>query len=671
MLLALLVCFSLFCVFAQAEEGGNTAETGLTETTTAESLPPDPAESSDNHSTGFFVQIFNRIIKMIRQRFIQIGIFAAEKKPGQSVTHSPGPVEQRILRAATCSAEGICEELVLCAYCGKELQKTVLPIEKLSHTSGEATVENEIPATCKATGIKEEAVYCTVCGEEVKRTVIVLPQLAPKRFLVTELQRLPGFYQEDGSLLQKTTSASHWAPVAVNPGQTCYLGYNNSYLTCVGAFFDENGEWIAPLYSSDLQTVTYHCSNGIPGSYRFEGETGSGYIYPYLYKFEVPEGAYSFSYNLSVGAYYYYRNFIASMPVFAHTDTGNFFWTEETAALYDQKKDTSLCIIGPSTVMIDRALRPVEGKNEYIVGYQEYLQPFYKEVRSFGYSGKGYMKNGENGIWDYVIGGSVPLAGYDEFLIPSNTNATSYAQTDITLSPANGGPVYNEETGATVWSEENEQSAVLAVRQNNTANKLTRIFITAGNAGTELFFFTDNPAYAAGEPITTLSEKRERETVAPNETRTVEIPADCEYVTVATMRNGIDVSPAAITAAYSNIGAADSSDPTDMCGAVNALIDYILSENPDAAIYLSNPQLVGPYYTTEGDARVLVRKKYDLMTERIQQMAELHGLPLIDLRNNLDFTEENFRQYTYDGLHMNHLGNQIVGEYYRRILLGF
>jgi len=83
--------------------------------------------------------------------------------------HIPSKIVKENEVAASCTAEGSYDEVVLCSVCGEEISRTAKTIEKAAHTAGEAVAENEVAASCTAEGSYDEVVYCTVCGEEMSR----------------------------------------------------------------------------------------------------------------------------------------------------------------------------------------------------------------------------------------------------------------------------------------------------------------------------------------------------------------------------------------------------------------------------------------------------------------------------------------------------------------------
>ena len=91
--------------------------------------------------------------------------------------HSPAEkaVENEV--PATCTNTGSHDEVVYCAVCEEELERTTITDDALGHSPAEMVFENEVPATCTKNGSFDEVIYCAVCEEEVERTTITLSKL--------------------------------------------------------------------------------------------------------------------------------------------------------------------------------------------------------------------------------------------------------------------------------------------------------------------------------------------------------------------------------------------------------------------------------------------------------------------------------------------------------------
>lgn len=234
--------------------------------------------------------------------------------------------------------------------------------------------------------------------------------------LITDFEWLVGHWNESGGWIDTTHDHSQLIPVI--GGKPYYLGFK--YDTLVhGAFFDIHGNWIAPLLPEDVTAYSYKTAYG----YGIESD------YVELYTFTAPEGASYFSYNLSTASNWSYRQFVASSPVFALSGTGNYAWDDDEPN-YQAKKDKRLCIIGASGVTQNRCLKENpegSGVYQYIVGFPEYLVPWYAQVDSYGYSGTpwgDYGSTGESSIYSHIS--DLDFSQYDEFILnPSSNDLTT------------------------------------------------------------------------------------------------------------------------------------------------------------------------------------------------------------------------------------------------------
>ena len=264
-------------------------------------------------------------------------------------------------------------------------------------------------------------------------------------------------------------SLNHTQKFRIRPNTDYYCGHLSMSTACIGAFFDKQGNWIAPLLNSDVTLIEPDYEGGenkyVPDNYGFDEEgrpTIEASSYITIYKFTSPANAYYFSLNC-VGAtnQYRYRQAICSKEIYMLNGSGN-FCIKEGDPLYQKNKDKKLCIIGPSNVMINRLYRTRTNsgditryvvKNQtsgFITGFQEFLKPYFNEVKSFGYSGASMATGrgsatGQCSIYTRICGGTesftyeeenfsyssegstpnvvVPdLSGYDVFLIWSDGN---------------------------------------------------------------------------------------------------------------------------------------------------------------------------------------------------------------------------------------------------------
>ena len=245
-------------------------------------------------------------------------------------------------------------------------------------------------------------------------------------YVLTQFTSVSGLLNAEGKT-ENIEGRAHSQLLPVTAGARYYMGFRDASMETVGAFYDETGAWVAPLTSADVVKYDYKSTNGIPGTWRFEDEhTSADYRYMLLYSFVAPKKAAYVSLNLTATNDFAYRQYLATTPVYALSNSGNVMW-KDSEEIYQKNRNKKLCVIGQSNIMIDRLLRktnpgePVE--YQYVCGFQEYLVPWFQTVDSFGYSGKGYMKNGSTGMYDYIIDGQLDLSGYDMFLITAGFNA--------------------------------------------------------------------------------------------------------------------------------------------------------------------------------------------------------------------------------------------------------
>lgn len=278
---------------------------------------------------------------------------------------------------------------------------------------------------------------------------------AGEEILYTETTKIKGWWGADGEFVDTTRYHSQLMPITA--GKSYYIGYKFAHLnpdssndiTTTGAFFDVNGNWIAPLMTDDVAEYVCRSANGIMGA------SGN---YASIYTFTAPENACYVSLNLSTGVANTYRQYLSSSPVMALSNTGNYRFSSDYP-VYQAHKDKKLCVIGASGVALDREVHnlstdPSKKNNQHIVGFQEYLIPWYKLVESYGFADSGYMRDGntaqkEKSICRNILDGikvgeevdeygevfeirePVDFSGYDEFLFIPSTNDLHYAETKI------------------------------------------------------------------------------------------------------------------------------------------------------------------------------------------------------------------------------------------------
>lgn len=240
-------------------------------------------------------------------------------------------------------------------------------------------------------------------------------------------------------------------PIPVTAGQTLYGMWfgGNPPQACGGAFLRADLNWhsaiIFPYGGSSAGANVTEQTYEIP-----DVSGATSLTYAKLWKFVVPNDVAYVSLNLRrEGSESYHCQCLGTMPIIGATGTGNRIWRKgdpQRAA----KKDKTLYLIGPSTIAIDRSYRriydapaytdptatypavdPYTLPNEPIVGLQEYLYPYYKEVISLGFDGQGYMSDGStDGVVARIIAGDYnnatahPLNDADEVVILTNGNST-------------------------------------------------------------------------------------------------------------------------------------------------------------------------------------------------------------------------------------------------------
>lgn len=379
----------------------------------------------------------------------------------------------------------------------------------------------------------------------VEEKVAYVSEGVCSNILYTEFDMMNGWWGADGELepVPEGKMRKHSQMIPVLGGYTYYLGYcfSETDVPVSGGFFDKDGNWLAPLMTVDIEQYYYFNADG----------NGRATDFVDLYKFTAPKGTHFFSYNLSTSNKYSYRQFVASKPVFALKNTGNYAFSDDFPP-YQAHKDKNLCVIGASGVELNRALRDVstileQPDEQYIVGFQEYLVPWYNLVESYGFAGGGWRKNDEakrTSIYKGIIEKNVDLSSYDEFLLFPATN-------DMEME---------------------------------------------------------------------------------------------------------------------NIGEIDSTDPTTYMGSLNAMIEKIYEESPNAKIYLANAAHKGSYYTSKGG-----RKKIDTLNTALAEIADYYSLQLIDLAGGSGINKFNYAQgkMTYDGTHLNQEGSKLTGLYLRKEMIGF
>lgn len=247
---------------------------------------------------------------------------------------------------------------------------------------------------------------------------------------------LPGWINADGSIGNNTYPRTQKLPIT--PGKNLYIT-NNVYVlfqnTPIGAFYDVHGNFIRAIMGSNSAHVTEYAYDLDNGYVSYNSASSSNTIYVHLYEVVVPDNAYFVQFNTASSLHY--CTIICTEPIYGVTGNGN--WRipagDVTREMFKRRK---LCVIGPSTVMINR-MKPAPDKNfdQYIMGWQEYLKPYYGKVTSFGYSGASWRDNYVVGPTGYSIHimtvgsqtyGISPrdLSQYDDFVLTSSLNGFTY-----------------------------------------------------------------------------------------------------------------------------------------------------------------------------------------------------------------------------------------------------
>lgn len=243
-------------------------------------------------------------------------------------------------------------------------------------------------------------------------------------FIITNMERNDRWWNATGGF-STDTALKHSQPIPVKAGKTYYVsGFNISEAgppqATGGAFLDIHGRWIAPV------TYPYGDSAGNyveKYDYRYADVTSQNkddgtYLYggmPYAEIYEVtpPEGAAYISLNLTNNSFASPQSHascsFSTLPMIGYANSGDRRWAKDDPL---RKLDKKLYIISPSNGTIDRGrpravdyqshqetrpdVDPMENPGygniprNTIVGFQEYLIPYYKEVVTLAFSGLGY-----------------------------------------------------------------------------------------------------------------------------------------------------------------------------------------------------------------------------------------------------------------------------------------
>ena len=122
--------------------------------------------------------------------------------------HKPNTAVRENEVASTCTKEGSYDEVIYCADCGEELERTTKTINKLAHKPTNAVRENEVASTCAKEGSYDEVIYCAVCGKEISRTTKTINKLAHKPASAVRENEVAITYTTNGSYDVVTYCAS-------------------------------------------------------------------------------------------------------------------------------------------------------------------------------------------------------------------------------------------------------------------------------------------------------------------------------------------------------------------------------------------------------------------------------------------------------------------------------
>ena len=302
-----------------------------------------------------------------------------------------------------------------------------------------------------------------------------------------------GWWTSSGTHGSNTYARTDLIPVY--PGKKYYVT-NKPDNGTQAAFFDANKDFVTTLAKADLVKESYQKPNGYTQSTsNYVGDDSlTGFFY-----FTVPAGCYYVSFNFN-GTHFWHWT-LCSKPIFAENSVYTFNrtladsfmngtavteeqWNARNPGIdviipagdtaYQEYNKRRLCVIGPSTVMIDRRNPEKNGFTHFIVGWQEYMMPYYKGVYSYGYSGASwgdaYVYNSTyHSIHTMICGdedlgiSAVDLTGYDDFILTASANGlsttgtgewdTSTPDTDTYLGAlrATVEYIYSQNSSARIW----------------------------------------------------------------------------------------------------------------------------------------------------------------------------------------------------------------------------
>lgn len=259
--------------------------------------------------------------------------------------------------------------------------------------------------------------YRTAATGVYKWNSIYNREITPRfdNFCYSDLGTVSGWWGVNGTF--DGTSRRSTKHIPIKAGKPYYIGVwfnqdeTTSDVTCAGAFFDVNDNWIAPLLTADITPIEYAIGN--------MNESGT-HTYAPVYTFTAPANAAYVSLNRSEGVANTYRQFIASSPVFMYTggEKENIGWNDNDP-ICQKFRSKKVCVIGASGVAYNRMEVTINNRSQFLCGWQEYLLPFVDSVTTYGYPDISYM-----GIYNAVH--ALDFSGFDIFIFMPSTN-------DITL----------------------------------------------------------------------------------------------------------------------------------------------------------------------------------------------------------------------------------------------